>query len=313
MISIIVPVYKAEKYIHKCIESILMLQNKDWELLLIDDGSPDDSGRICDEYANVDNRIRVFHKLNGGVSSARNMGLDEARGEWIMFVDADDSISTETIIECSQFFNDFDIIRFEAIDSYGKIMYLPDTKPELYLEQILERHSFLAVWGGLYKKELFEKNKIRFNTSLKYGEDWEVLIKLVLKSKGIKLLHKQFYNYNNQNEDSFLNTMSFDKLENLMTAFSCIYRIVGIQKYIKSLENTLHNLYYISITTCIKLDNVLLDFNTHVNMLFDIFERPTVWKILRSEITIKRKAILILYRSTICRSVLYKIIKIGNK
>lgn len=313
MISIIVPIYKAEKYIRKCIESILMLQYKDWELLLIDDGSPDDSGRICDEYANNDNRIRVFHKLNGGVSSARNMGLDEARGEWIMFVDADDSISPETIIECSQFFNDFDIIRFEATDSYGKTMCLPNTKPELYLEQILGRHSFLAVWGGLYKKELFELYSIRFNTGLKYGEDWEVLIKLISKTNKTKLLHKQFYNYNNQNENSFLNTMSFDKLRNLMIAFSCIYRMVGIQEYIKVLDKTLYNLYYTSITTCNKLDNTVLEFNTHVNMLFDIFERPAIGKILRSEITIKRKVILILYRSTICRSVLYKIIKIGYK
>lgn len=154
MISIIVPVYKAENFIRKCVESILMQQSGDWELLLIDDGSPDDSGIICDEYANKDKRIKVFHKLNGGVSSARNLGIEEANGDWIMFVDADDSICPDTISECSKFFEYYDIIRFEAIDSYGNIMSLPKADSTIYLEQILERKSFLAIWGGLYKKKI---------------------------------------------------------------------------------------------------------------------------------------------------------------
>lgn len=82
-ISVIVPVYKVEKYIDKCIESILSQTFKDFELILVDDGSPDSSGAICDQYAQKDARIRVFHKKNGGVSSARNKGIDNARGEYI--------------------------------------------------------------------------------------------------------------------------------------------------------------------------------------------------------------------------------------
>lgn len=96
-ISIIVPVYNAEQYLSKCIESIIVQTYKNWELLLIDDGSPDNSGEICDEYAKRDNRIRVFHKSNGGVSSARNLGLEMALGEWVTFVDADDWISNNFI------------------------------------------------------------------------------------------------------------------------------------------------------------------------------------------------------------------------
>ena len=91
-ISVIVPVYKAEKYLHRCVDSILAQTFTDFELLLINDGSPDNSGVICDEYAQKDNRIRVFHKENGGVSSARNIGLDNAKGEWITFIDSDDYI-----------------------------------------------------------------------------------------------------------------------------------------------------------------------------------------------------------------------------
>lgn len=91
-ISVIVPVYNTEKYLRRCIDSVLAQTYADFELLLIDDGSKDKSGEICDEYAQKDARVRVFHKENGGVSSARNLGLDNARGEWVAFVDSDDYI-----------------------------------------------------------------------------------------------------------------------------------------------------------------------------------------------------------------------------
>lgn len=95
MISIIVPVYNTEKYLDQCIQSILSQTYTDYELLLVDDGSTDSSGVICDRYAEQDSRVREFHKPNGGVSSARNMGLDNARGEWIGWVDSDDYIDAD--------------------------------------------------------------------------------------------------------------------------------------------------------------------------------------------------------------------------
>ena len=91
-ISVIIPVYNTEMYLRRCIDSVLAQTYQDFELLLIDDGSKDSSGAICDEYAAKDARVRVFHKENGGVSSARNLGLDNARGEWVTFVDSDDYI-----------------------------------------------------------------------------------------------------------------------------------------------------------------------------------------------------------------------------
>lgn len=90
LISIIVPVYNKERVFDKCVKSILAQTYANWELLLVDDGSTDSSGAICDKYAALDNRIRVFHKENGGVSSARNLGLDNAKGEWVTYIDADD-------------------------------------------------------------------------------------------------------------------------------------------------------------------------------------------------------------------------------
>lgn len=106
-VSVIVPVYKVEKYLPECIESVLAQTFTDFELILVDDGSPDNSGKICDDYAARDPRIRVFHKENGGVSSARNLGLDNARGEWVAFVDGDDLLKPRMFSECASFFCEF--------------------------------------------------------------------------------------------------------------------------------------------------------------------------------------------------------------
>ena len=96
-LSVIVPVYKVEKYIHKCVDSILNQTFTDFELILVDDGSPDNCGRICDEYAEKDSRVRVIHKKNGGVSDARNVGVVESKGDYISFVDPDDWIETNAL------------------------------------------------------------------------------------------------------------------------------------------------------------------------------------------------------------------------
>ena len=97
LVSLIVPVYKAEKYIHQCIDSLLAQSYNNIEIVLVDDGSPDNCGAICDEYSSKDNRIKVIHQKNGGVSAARNTGIAHSRGEWIAFVDADDKVTNDYI------------------------------------------------------------------------------------------------------------------------------------------------------------------------------------------------------------------------
>src|SRR5574344_1250172 len=113
MISIIVPVYCTEKHIRKCIDSILAHTITDWELLLVDDGSIDNSGLICDEYASVDDRIRVFHQVNGGVSKARNKGIDASKGEYVTFADSDDYLEPYAFMSYINAFEhyDADIVR----------------------------------------------------------------------------------------------------------------------------------------------------------------------------------------------------------
>ena len=102
-VSIIVPVYNVEKYLQRCIESILTQTETDFELLLIDDGSKDKSGLICDEYAQKDKRVNVIHKENGGVSSARNLGIEKANGEWMCFIDADDYVRQDFLSDIQQY------------------------------------------------------------------------------------------------------------------------------------------------------------------------------------------------------------------
>ena len=158
LISIIVPVYKAEKYLHKCVDSLLEQTFTDFEILLVDDGSPDKSGEICDEYAEKDSRIRVFHKENGGVSSARNLALDNAKGEFVMFLDSDDWLDNVCLDVCINTINDnvLDVLQFG-------FMYVYDTyqvsKVKRY-SSILDGNAFvnsnsfnICAGGGIYKKK----------------------------------------------------------------------------------------------------------------------------------------------------------------
>jgi glycosyltransferase involved in cell wall biosynthesis len=161
-ISVIVPIYNAEKTIRKSLDSILCQTFKDFELLLIDDGSNDKSPEICDEYANKDNRIIVIHKKNGGVSSARNVALDLAKGNWITFIDSDDFISADFFVGIEDSGVDIVIKRCREFEcgiereckptiSYGLFveknplcLFWKDTYPHIYYE-VLGRNSIVGI------------------------------------------------------------------------------------------------------------------------------------------------------------------------
>lgn len=181
-ISIIVPVYKVEPYIHKCIDSILNQTFKEFELILVDDGSPDNCGNICDEYAKKDNRVRVIHKENGGISSARNIGLDVSNGEYIGFVDSDDYIKLDMYERlynsCKVNNADISIIGTIEVDENGKKLYehIPD---KLDFIEVLKRAH---IWNKLFHRRLFVENNLIFREG-KYYEDLELLPKLFIKSK----------------------------------------------------------------------------------------------------------------------------------
>ena len=177
-ISIIVPVYKAEAYLHRCVDSLLVQTFADFEILLIDDGSPDRSGRICDEYAKKDPRIRVFHKENGGVSSARNLGIEHAVGDWICFIDSDDTID-KTYLE------DFELNKVYAdIYMQGYVKKKGNNIVEQHHFANCKSKDFFSILAytednqiinspcfKLYKRSVIVNNKLHFDTNTSYGED----------------------------------------------------------------------------------------------------------------------------------------------
>lgn len=198
MISIIIPIYKAENYIHRCIDSILAQINTDWELLLIDDGSPDGSGAICDEYAKKDARIRVIHKENGGVSSARNLGLDKARGQWITFVDADDYVDSSFCIIDEEEKNDIIIKPHFIVDVDNSIkeqkqfdMTSSITNIDEFLSKNLHAAIFKTPWGKFFKSNILKS--IRFSLGQKIGEDTAFMFTVLSETKKIVLNSKGSY------------------------------------------------------------------------------------------------------------------------
>ncbi|MCL2328359.1 MAG: glycosyltransferase family 2 protein [Bacteroidetes bacterium] len=179
IVSIIIPVYNAEKYLRDCINSVLAQTFSDFELLLINDGSSDSSGKICDEYASHDVRIRVFHKENGGVSSARNFGIDNAKGKWVAFIDSDDWVEIAYLEHLLQG-NDIVELRVAGYVDYrpkGKKIF--QLEPELFFNQQIQSYyakyistyTIFAVWGKLYLLSTINKYHIRFDIRLSYGED----------------------------------------------------------------------------------------------------------------------------------------------
>lgn len=177
MISVIVPVYNVEQYLCRCIDSILNQTYHDMEIILVDDGSTDTSGSICDNYANLDSRVRVLHKSNNGLSSARNAGLNIAIGEYIAFIDSDDSIDECFFSVLIKTINDFnsDIVECNRSDIYDNNMPNNlneiDFEPTLFnredaMSELIDNHFFKqTVWNKLYTKKSigdlrFEEGKI---------------------------------------------------------------------------------------------------------------------------------------------------------
>ena len=173
------PVYKAEKYLDKCIGSILAQTYSTWELILVDDGSPDRSGEICDAYALQDIRIKVIHTPNGGPSSARNTGIDHARGEFLMFVDSDDWVSPEYIqnllpvdgedmVNCGF----VDLVDGKQIESSRSEAHITDhAQWRENFRESFSKSPLMGPCGNSYRREIIEKYHIRFHTDIDISED----------------------------------------------------------------------------------------------------------------------------------------------
>lgn len=318
-VSIIIPVYRAELYLSKCVDSIISQTFLDWELLLVEDGSPDRSGEICDEYARRDSRIRVFHKPNGGVSSARNLGLKNAIGEWITFIDADDWISQQTLETCSSYFTTYDVIRFslkivndeydESKNRYCKLECCSE-KGEI-IGKVLSRSSLLGVCGGIFKSDLFRSANIQFDTTLIMAEDWLVLLNLLAGAKSVIDLPEIFYFYNQLNEVSCSNNPTIGKIENCLQAMDQICRIKGIVGcgYEKSITTGRCVIWKAMIRGLIINEQTSNDFIMRINMMRERYYFPKLNNILSSNISLIHKTFLAMSLIRPTQIIIYLLLK----
>lgn len=221
MISIIVPVYNAAPFLKRCISSILVQSYEAWELILVDDGSTDESGRICDDFASEDSRIKVIHQSNGGVSVARNRGLDCASGEWITFSDADDWLEGDALENYIKYSSDCDIVRagYKRVSVDGAIedvhcegIYVASDKYDMYQKMELF-HYFGFLWNSFFRKTII--GPLRFPEGINWCEDHIFSLACCSKASAVKFIPDTTYNYYLQPSSS----LSYPKdLEQVITA-----------------------------------------------------------------------------------------------
>ena len=217
ILSIIIPVYNIRDYLPQCIDSLLC-NRTDYEILLIDDGSTDGSSDICDAYANKYDIIKVFHKENGGVSSARNLGLQHASGEYIYFVDGDDWIDGFNTV--FNYLNGSELlgINYDIIGSNNEIKRshhisrntIKINDYALYYE----RHSH-ALWAFIFRKDLIKRLKLTFHEELKYAEDWVFVIQYLSNCKVIQNIRTVSYKYRVSRAGSAMN-QKYDRQQVLL-------------------------------------------------------------------------------------------------
>ena len=243
LFSIIVPVYNSSAHLHRCVDSIIHQTIIDFELLLIDDGSNDDSGTICDEYAKLDARIKAIHKINGGVSSARNLGITQSTGDWIAFVDSDDYVDTT-------FLENFSYGFAENVDLIIQGFYYHDLKQGVILEcefdnnevnDNIELIKFFEskdivhngfIWHRAFKSSIIKNNNITFPEGIHYGEDGIFFFRYLNHNSTTKFIDKGAYHYILYNDGCSL-TSKASKLQfskKIITLIEIAKALKGINK-----------------------------------------------------------------------------------
>lgn len=198
LVTFILPVYNAENTLKRCLDSILKQTYCDYEVIIVDDGSVDDSGKICDSYSLNDNRFRVVHKENAGVASARQLGVSLASGEYVIHIDSDDWIESNMLSDMMNEIGDADILvsdyYYNTKHGQTYVRQVDCTTSEELLEKIIKGEVFGSLWHKLIRRNLYQN--IEFNTDLTFCEDQLLLFKILTtyQCKVINL-HKAYYHY----------------------------------------------------------------------------------------------------------------------
>ena len=287
-VSIIVAVYKAENYLHRCVDSLLAQTFTDFEILLIDDGSPDRSGDICDEYARMDSRIRVFHKENGGVSSARQCGIDHAKGEYTIHADPDDWVEPTMLEELYKKAKEEDadmVICDYYVDFLKEKKYVIQQPQSLKAENVLAE-LFQTLHGSLCNKLIkricYNQYSAFFPNELNICEDFMVCVQFLKNPIKISYLQKAFYYYSQYGNENSITRKGLvnhiDQDELIIKLIIDLLREVQYKKLIYKLE--FNAIYHIFQTGILSNEEFKKRFSKYMNDIIAAKNKNVLVKIM---------------------------------
>lgn len=266
--SVIVPIYKVEKYLAQCIESVIKQSYQNFELILVDDGSPDACPDICDSYAKKDRRIQVVHKENEGLSQARNTGLERAKGKYIFFLDGDDYMAKGAMEKIAQILEENPSIDMltsphKSIDKDGRESQVPlpvktshlKMDRDHYIDKLQKSQGgYWAAWKNTYRREIIEKNKIRFKKGLIGAEDCDFFMNFVRRAENFSFNHTPSVYYRIGREGSITKTMSKEAILGRIEVYSYNHKL-----YKREGEKEMKSFFANKFTDSILLINHLKD------------------------------------------------------
>ena len=280
LLTVVIPVYNVEKYLNRCLESILIQEWKNYDIILVDDGSTDRSPQICDDYVKAYDFISVIHKENGGLSDARNTGLSQAKGEYIYFPDSDDWIEPDTFIALAEALESqkFDIISFnrEFVKGEEDVIISDPVETQVFegkdaFVQML-KHSYITGFANdkIYRKSLFTNHNVQFPIG-KYYEDLGTNYKLFLSAKKVYATNQKYYHYLIDNPDSITQSWNEQKFSDMFGFYKDIFYSDFVRSQLNQEELQISQLYYVNGLTHIlaslyksKLDKKYIEITNEV-------------------------------------------------
>ena len=239
-VSVLVPVYNVAGFLEKCLDSVLAQTYKDFELILVDDGSMDASGSICDNYAKADKRVKVYHRINHGISQTRQFALSQAQGEYIMWVDSDDWIASDMIEQMvkSADENKSDIVGCNLKVIWDKntwdVIFSYDTD-DAFIRDVIAS-NWAVLWRMLFRHSLIDDNHIAFPANINNGEDYVFVVSCVLSAKRYSHVPRILYYYNRLNPFSTIATVNEEKTYEQIDATRIVEKMLrtkGLNKVYK--------------------------------------------------------------------------------
>lgn len=308
LITVVIPVYKVEKYLKRCVESVINQTYKNLEIILVDDGSPDSCGKICDEFAESDKRVKVIHKRNGGLSSARNMGIDISSGDYITFVDSDDWVDRDYVLYLYALLDEYEcdmsMVSHSITDKYepclstndGKIKVISGNQFLMKLLKVGTQENVQYAWGKLYKN--FKNTDLRFPDGL-IDEDVPTTFKYTINCKNIVISERKMYFYYN-NKESILRQKFTRNRFDLIEVWKIIVDFARINCNEEIYKYSLINLYRANMGVLCNLCTKEVDKDdlSYINIKRDEaleVVKKHKWELLRFKMPISRKLMVILF------------------